>query len=174
MIDPDNELRVRVENLREVAGRGLGFDLVVDSRLGASARWSEWQLGVQLYSISAEAESKVRLRLCCELELSLDFSNLPPDLLLEPTVADARLDVVDFRVHRLSKLDGPVIRKVGRSLRGVLQDEIERRRDKLTERTNREIDRHRDTLRVSPRDMVARGFGRLLRRFGERRDEGAS
>ena len=42
--------------------KGPAFDLVVDAHLFASGRWSEWRQGVQLFSVSAEAEA--RLRLC--------------------------------------------------------------------------------------------------------------
>ena len=42
------------------------------------------------------------------------------------------------------------------------------------ERINREIDKHRDALRLTLRDLFARGVDRLLQRLGEREAEGAS
>jgi len=149
LIDPPNELDIRVENSRTVVGKGIGFDLVVTARLGAIGRWSEWQLGVQIYSISAEAEAKVQLRLACEVGLSLDLSGLPVAVLLEPNVSDAHLELVDFRLNRISKLDGPLARELGRGLRDVLRKEIARRRSKLVTRINAQIDKNRDKLRFS-------------------------
>ena len=38
------------------------------------------------------------------------LSSFPIAVSLDPTVTEARLDLVDFRLNRISKLDGPVVR----------------------------------------------------------------
>ena len=149
LIEPEKELKIRLENLRTEPGTDATFELLVASRLGAFARWAEWQRGIQLYSISADAEARVQLRMRCQLRLSLDPVTFPPELAIHPRVTDAELDLVDFRVIRLSKLDGPLVKQIGDGLHGALQREIDRRSPKLVTRINAVIEKHRDELRFS-------------------------
>jgi hypothetical protein len=44
----------------------------------------------------------------------------------------------------------------------VLQDELDRRRPQLVQRINRALEKHRDDLRLSPNELVARSLGRLF------------
>ena len=57
-----------------------------------------------------------------------DLSRLPPDLILRPTVTQADLQLVDFRLQRISDVGGPIAKELGDSLEDVLQDEINDRR----------------------------------------------
>lgn len=151
LIDPEKELSVQLESLRAEPGADATFDLLVASRIGAFARWAEWQRGIQLYSISADAEARLQLRMRCQLSLDLDPVSFPPELTLRPRVTDAKVELADFRVIRLSKLDGPLVKEIGAGLRGALQREIDRRSPQLVARINAVIDRHRDDMRLSLR-----------------------
>jgi hypothetical protein len=164
LANPQRDFDVQLRNLRTVPGTGVGFDLVVDSRLGTSARWSEWQRGVQLYSVSAEADAKVRLTMRCELGLAFELTDFPPDMILEPSVTDANLQLLELRVHRVSKLSGPLVKQLGRALRDVLQQELDRRRTKLVTKINDEIQDNREALKISLRDLPGRGFDAIWKR----------
>jgi hypothetical protein len=167
LVNPDRELLARVENVRSVPGKGACFDLLVESPLAASGRWSEWQQGVQLFSVSAEAYARVRLRVACAVGISFQLKGTAPKLSLDPEVIDAQLELTDFRLHRISDFDGPAVHKLGHALRGVLQDEIADRRAKLVTRMNSQIDKHRDVLTVSPDDLVKQGLGQIWQRAAE-------
>jgi hypothetical protein len=80
---------------------------------------------------------------------------------LEPTVVDATLELIDFDLHRISKLGGPLAHELGRGLRDVLQNEFNDRRARLVTRMNGQIEKHRDKLRISPRDLLQKGLDRL-------------
>ncbi len=154
LIDPDRNLKVLIANIRESDEGRAAFDLTVHAQLGAFGRLSEWRRDVQLYSIGVDAEARVVLRLSCEAGFDFDFSNLPPDLLIEPVVTDAHLSLQEFRLLRVSNLSGPLIRELGKSLRGVLQEEIDKRRVKLVAKLNRQIDKRRDRLRLSLYELL--------------------
>jgi hypothetical protein len=168
LIKPQQELQIRLENLREIPGKGAGFDLVLETPLGAAARWSEWRLDVQLYSISAEADAKIRLRMQCELGMSVALAGFSPRVQLEPRITDANLQLIDFRLHRISKLDGPVVKELGRALRTVLREELERRNDKLVARINRAIEKNQHKLQLSAQDLVGKPLGRILEKSAAR------
>jgi hypothetical protein len=72
LIDPHRDLHLAFKNLRRAGHDRTAFELIIDAKLGATGRLSEWNRGVQLYSFHADAEATVRLQLSCELSLGLD------------------------------------------------------------------------------------------------------
>jgi hypothetical protein len=164
-IDPESAFKIEVENARNVPGQGIGFDLIVVARLGADGRLSEWQRGLQLYSLSAEAEATVRLRMSCIVGMALDVSSFPMAVALEPVITDAQLELIDFRLKRISKLRGSVAHELGRALRDVLRREVARRSDRLVKRINEQINENRDELRFSLNGILP-GVDELWKDFG--------
>jgi hypothetical protein len=164
LVKPEETLAIQISNVTDLPGKGVGFDLAIDARIAAQARWAEWGLGVQLYNVGAEAEARVRIDMKCELDLSFDMTTFPPALALKPQVADAKLQLIDFRVHRISKLDGPVVKQIGPALHGVLEDEINDRKSKLISEINRAIAKREDDLRLSFQELLAKNLGRLYQR----------
>ena len=164
LIDPDRELLLRIENVRAIPGRGANLDLIVDSHLAASGRWSEWRQGIQLFSFSADATARVRMRVACQIGIAFNFANSVPQLRLSPTVTDADLQLTDFRLHRISNFDGPVIHQLGHALQDVLQDELDDRRGKLVTRINSQIAKHQSVLQLSPGDLMNQGLNQVWQR----------
>ena len=157
LIDPAEQFDLRIENIRPAEQGRVAFEIAVDAKLGLFARLSEWQYGVQLISLSTDAEAVVRMRLTCEASLKVDFKEFIPDLLIEPEITAADLTLVRFDLHRVSNLHGPGVEQLGRSLHDVLQGEINDRRPKLVAQANRQIERNRDKLRLSVRTLGGNG-----------------
>jgi hypothetical protein len=161
LINPAEEFDIRIENMVVTPQGKTAFDVVIDARLGVWGRLSKYVRDVQLLSISAEADARVRMQVRCEMSLRLDGSKFPPDVLLEPHVVSAQLTLIDFRLIRISDLDGPLVREFGEELHDILQDEITHRQTKLVDRINRQIEKHRDDLRLSVSDMASSGLQQL-------------
>jgi hypothetical protein len=161
LIDPDQEFQIQIENMAATPEGKTAFDVVIDARLGVWGRLSEYALDVQLLSISAEADARVRLRVSCEMSLRFDVTRLPPDVILEPHVVDAKLILIDFDLVRISDLSGPVVREFGEELHDILQDEIADRQAKLVARINRQLKKHEDDLRLSVADLLTSGLNRV-------------
>jgi hypothetical protein len=162
LIDPEHSLQIRFTDARQTANQATQVDLIIDAQIGATGRLSEWNRGVQLYSFSADADAQVRLQVSCEMGLKFDATKLPPDVLLAPKVIDAKLELLAFRLNRISQADGPLVRELGERLHGDLNREIEERRTKLVEKLNRAIEKNRDHLRLSVHDLVSSGWERFL------------
>ena len=165
LIDPDQQFDLRIENIREAEKGRIAFEIAIDAKLGLFARLSEWQHGVQLISVSTDAEAVVQLRMTCEASMKLDFEQFVPDLVVEPEITAADLTLMHFDLQRVSNLQGPGVEQLGRSLRDVLQDEINHRRPRLVAQANRQIERNRDKLRFSIRNLAGDGWekaGHLL------------
>ncbi len=162
LIDPEHQLVIQTDHLRQTADQRVAFDLTVDAKLALTGRLSEWLHGVQLYSFSAEADATVRLALTCEARLTFDTEKFPPDIVFVPRVTAAQLDLRDFNLHSISDADGPLVRKLGDSLHDVLQDEINERRGKLVEKINRAIEKQSSKLRLSLHDLTVGGWSKIV------------
>lgn len=168
LIDPEQQFDLRIESIRPVDKGRVAFEIAIDARLGLFARLSEWQHGVQLISLGIDAEAIVQMRMTCEARMRLDFEHFVPDLIIEPEVTSADLTLVHFDLHRVSNLHGPGVEQLGRSLHGVLQDEINDRRPKLVAQANRQIEKNQDKLRFSVRSLADDGWekaGQLIERL---------
>lgn len=157
LVDPDHHLKIVLRDLQPQREGPVTFDLVIDAKLGAFGRLSEWRYDVQLYSFGANAEATVRLTLDCELGFAWKFTHFPPDLMLAPIVHDAQLELRDFRLIRVSDLSGPLIKKLGRSLHDDLQREVDAREGKLVRRINEQISKEQDRLRFSMYEIMPWG-----------------
>ena len=91
----------------------------------------------------------------------LDASHLPPDILLQPEVVAADMRLKQFKLKRLSKADGPVVREFGDGIEKLIRKSLEEKNKKLVSKINRQIKKNEDDLRFSLRDMVTSGL------FGE-------
>ena len=159
LVDPEQRFHVRVENVHETAEGRVEFDAWVDASLSVFGRLSQWERSVQLLSIGVDADARVRLRVHCSLGVELDPMNLPPDVVLDPVITDADLQIVDFRIRRVSDLSGPIVRPLSHQVREVLEDRIAKRRGRLIHKINRQIDKNRDDLRLSLHDVLESKWG---------------
>ncbi len=160
-IEPEKYLHVDVQNIRELPNGRVEFDLLADARLDVFARLAQWELGVQLISLSVNAEARTQFRVRCDLGLKLDPSKLPPDVLLDPMVSQAEVRLADFRVRRISQIGGSVARELGEEARDLLDKELAKQNQKLPSKINRQIDKNRDKLRLSVQDLLTSQWGGL-------------
>lgn len=152
MVEPRRNLRVAVTNLRSREQGGVALTLRIDARLDAWSRAKVYQYGVHLIALEAEGDLHVRLDVDCEIELQLTAEHGLPGIVVDPHVADARLDVVDFRLRRVSDAHGPVIRELGDGLERLVEQELTG--PKLTAKLNRAIDKKRDLLALDSGDLL--------------------
>lgn len=163
LIDPQQQFQVRVENIHDAGNGGVGFELLCTARLHIFGRLSQWVKGVQIISLGADADAQVRLRVSCQMVMRLDATKLPPDVLLRPSVSDANLEIVEFRLQQISDLHGPLVKELSSGVREVLEDEIEDRRPKLVRDLNSQIEKNQDQLRISVHDLLASRWSDLSR-----------
>lgn len=154
-INPNENLLMRIENVHD-AGKGrVAFEVSLASKVHAHGRFAQWAKGVQLYNVSADADADIRMRLWCRVGTRLDVAKFPPDVILVPEVTRANMNVTEFQLQSVSKLDGPVVKQLGKSIHKVLVDKIEEKREQLPAKINRQIAKNEDKLRLSFADFAA-------------------
>ncbi len=161
LVDPEQRFAVQVESPQAQQDGRVGFVAQVDAAIDVFGRVAQWERGVQLLSLSAEATAVVRLRIDCHVAMKLDVSRFPPDVRFEPEVTAAELQLVRFRLHRISQVQGPLVRELGSALRSFIESKIADRQDRMVQRINRRIERQKDDLRLSIHDLLASRWGDL-------------
>jgi hypothetical protein len=162
LVDPDRDFQFRLNSLRKNANGKWIVHFSVRAELRLFGRLSEWIKGVQLISVSVDAQANVTLDVMALVGSRLDFSKVPPDLFLEPRVSQAKLTVNRFRVDRVSKAGGEIAQQVGRGVRAILDDKIGRYQEKLVEKMNLSLERKRDDLKLSLSELVDSSWSDLL------------
>lgn len=161
LIEPDKDLHLEVLNLRPLPAGRVEVELAVDAKLDVFARLSQWELGVQLISLSANAQARTQFHVRCDLGLKLDPTRLPPDVILDPVVREAELRLVDFRLDRVSQVGGSLARELGQQARDLLDREVAKQNARLPEKINGQIGKRRERLRLSVQDLLTSQWGPL-------------
>ena len=151
--DPQRDLEIQLLNPRESDG-GVRFDIEAVARLRTFARYTHWRYGIKLLSVSGNADARVRLRATCDVALKFDPSRFPPDVLIVPRVREAEIRLLEFDLRRLSHLRGDLAHELGRGLRGIINDILEKRQEKLTARMNQQLAKKQEKMRLSIHDMA--------------------
>jgi hypothetical protein len=151
-VDPGEQMDIRVENLHGVAPGKIAFTLFFTSQLEGWAQTRVYNRGVHIITLTAEGNTTLRLWLDCEVALSLTPSVLLTGVTVHPVVTAARLELDDFELTRISKLDGPLVHELGKGLRHVIEEELDG--PTLVAKLNRAIDKKRDRLKFSPAELL--------------------
>ena len=158
---PD-EFTVEVKNLRRLDDGRAAFDAEFYAPLAVFGRVNQWQYGVQLISLSADADARVRLKITCAVTTRLEASKgFVPDVAFEPEVTAAQIVLEDFRLNRISQLHGPLVKEIGEEAHDFLQDEINDRNTQIVAKINKQIAKQQDKLRLSLADLASTKFGDL-------------
>lgn len=160
-IDPEENILVRIEDVREIEDGKVAFRVELKSRVNAYARLQNWRRGVRLASVSIDADADVLLSADCVLGSRLDPTHLPPDIILQPEILDATLTLRRFEVNRIGKVGGDVAEELGRGLRKILEKKIEDKRPKIVSKINTKIAKREDKLRFSVHDYFTEKFAEV-------------
>lgn len=159
LLQPNEHLPLRVENVHETDAHRLHFDLVTTAPLHVTGEIAQWERGVKLGSLSSEADAIVRFRGGIDLGVEFDTKQFPPDVVLRPQVTEAHVELAAFRLRRVGQLEGPLMKPLGQGLREVLEEKLEDTNATLVAKLNRQIAKKQDKLRLSAADWWRRKFG---------------
>lgn len=160
--DPEEQFEIKIANIRKLPDGKVGMEITTVAALEVLGRQSQWEHGIQLYSISAEADARVRLWAEVEVATHMDFTRFPPDVSLAPEVTAAKLEIPDFRMRRIGELHGPVIRSLSHATREALEEKLADDNAKLVAKLNKAIDKQEKKLKLSLADIASSKFSGLL------------
>ena len=145
-LDPNHrdELRLRTLAVRRgsetKAGHGVEVDAKLELPLVMQGRFANWRRGVQLYSIELHASAVAKVDFTARVEAVVHASTFPPHVELRPRVTRINVELASFRLHKVSNVEGSLVRPLGKLLEDVANRQLKKRREKLIEKVNRKLD----------------------------------
>jgi len=160
--DPEERFDVKLANIHQLPSGKVGLNITVIASLEVFGRQSLWEHGVQLFSISAEADARVRLWAQAEVATRMDLTRFPPDIHLDPEITAARFEIPDFRVRRIGQAAGPLVRSLSHAAREALEEKFAEDNAKLVGKLNRAIAKQQKKLKFSLADVMQSKWSGLL------------
>ena len=153
LVNPAEELQVRVENLRSIGAGKAALTLVLDGKFRGWGQARVYNRGLHLITLTTEGNTRLNIRADFEVKVSATPADLFAGIQLSPIATDVQVDLREFELTRFGELHGDLARELGRGLKRVLESELDG--PKLVAKINRAIDKKRDRLKVTP-DLLVR------------------
>jgi len=160
LVDPAQNLRVKIAGLRRVGTGRLAFQLFLSAQLDGEARYERWRRGIKMLNFKADAASTIEAALDCEVTLRSAPGAFLGDLVVEPKVNDVRLALVDIDLERVSRIDGAAAEELGDRLRHALERGLRERDDQIAAKLNEAVRNNPDRLRISSARLLATGWAK--------------
>lgn len=160
LIDPEEKFAARVLRMEELPEGRVGMNLEAVARVHVFGRQSLWERGVQIFSLSAEADANVRMTAQAEVLPRIDPSKIPPDVYLQPKIVAAKLDILDFQLRRVGHADGPLVRSLSNSAREMLEEKLEDDNRELVSKLNKQLAKQEGKIKLSLADAMQSKFGK--------------
>jgi hypothetical protein len=143
--DPSRDLDVRVRDLKRVDGTRYHLSVDADAALRGEADIQQWLKGLLLVDATARADADVAVALQFDVKVEL-AGKLPPEVKVEPHVTGLKMDLKDFKLHRVTfhraglTVEG-ADSAVGEQLKGALRDLLRAAEPEVRRRANEAIAR---------------------------------
>ena len=147
LIEPDKTLAVQIENLRASDNGRVAFTLALQIKFDLWARTKIYKYGVHLIALETVGDAAIDLEIDCEIGMKFQTQQGSAGIAIDPQVTDARLDITDFHLRRISNAKGPVIRELGEELPRIIERELQG--PKLVAKINKAINKKRDRLELN-------------------------
>ena len=153
LVDPEDTFRLRVVGAMD-PDRGIQqYDIDVSARLRIQGRQQQWNYGLMLWSISAEAVADVNLHVLFDVKSEIMQSEKGARLRFLPNVRSAEVRLSNFSLRRISHLKGKPVQQFGDWFESMIQRRVSRENDKLTLRINAALQKQPERLEI-PLDIA--------------------
>ena len=154
VVDPAKNLHVVFNRLETLPDSRIAFEVTVECPLDVFGRMSHWARGVQIVSISANADATCRLTIDGTVQFQMNLLKLPPDIMIKPHVDHAHIELTSYRVRRISQVGGDFAKVLGNSLRGVVDEKLDDMNSKLADKINKQFEKNSHRLAFSTQDWL--------------------
>jgi hypothetical protein len=158
--NPDERLHVEITELVWRNGR-LAYTVNLMADVRGDARWERWRRGFKMLNAHVVADATVAVQLSGEVRFEFLTGADFPGVAVEPRFTALDIQLREFDLQQVSKLDGIAAHELGEGMKPQLQRELNRREEKIVAKLNRSLEKRYDQLRFSPQAFVASGWSKL-------------
>lgn len=147
--EPEKELKLQVLRLDPIGPTEIRTEVRIEAPLELFARASQYRWDLQMWSLSLQARARVRLDLVTRIRVQSIPTEVPPAIRIDPHVESASATLTEWRVERISQIQGPMAEALGESLERLIEQKIAESNERLAEKINRAIAKKSDGFRFS-------------------------
>lgn len=145
---------IQIDSARRVLREDGQDSWRINANLSTPAKFKirieRWNLDVQWYSVQVTGTLQIDCEVTADMAARPDYTEVPPALQLDLKVSQAQLELRHLNVDRISKLGGDPAEELGELAEDTLiRLWLAKENQRLADRLNRTIERHRDDLRWS-------------------------
>ncbi len=166
VVDPQHQLQVRVGNLKDAGFQKATMSVFVDAKLHVDARLEQWKDGLKLYTVTTDAEARIETRLDWEVAWHWAPGKLLGDFVVEPKVTAADIELVEFDLKKVSKIEGWAAHELGEGCKHTLAKKLRDQAPRLVDKLNQAIQKKPDRLHFSPDKAIDKSLSQIQSLLG--------
>lgn len=148
LVDPENTFTLRAMQLPDPDEETRRYEIHTSAKLQVNGRQQQWNYGVMLWSISADAMVDLSLHAVLDVKSEVVTTDKGARLRFLPTVTQATAKMENFRLQRISHLKGTVVQGHGEVIEELIQLRLRRENKVLSARINKAIQKKPDRLEI--------------------------
>lgn len=148
LVDPEKFFKINVTQLPDPQDGTKRYDIVVSARLNVTGQQQQWNLGVMLWSISADAMADLTFRTTVDTTAGIVATDKGSMLRFQPTVKTASVHLDHFRLNRVSHVKGTIARQYGEVVEELIELRIKKENKTLAAKINKAIAKKQDDLQI--------------------------
>ncbi len=148
LVEPEKFFKIKVTQLPDPHDGTKRYDIVVSARLNVTGQQQQWNLGVMLWSISADAMADLTFRTTVDTTAGIVATDKGSMLRFQPTVKTASVHLDHFRLNRVSHVKGTIARQYGEVVEELIELRIKKENKSLAAKINKAIAKKQDDLQI--------------------------
>jgi hypothetical protein len=148
LVDPENTFQISAVRLADPREGTQRYEVRISTRLKVTGRQQQWNYGLRLWSISAEAAADVSLRVVFDVTSKVLKTHDGTRLRFQPNVTQAVATLDSFDLRRISHAKGSAVREFGDWLEKLIQRRVARENKELAARINKAIQKEPERLEI--------------------------
>ena len=148
LVDPENTFTLRAIQWPDPDEQTQRYEILTSAKLQVNGRQQQWNYGVMLWSISADAMVDLSLHAVLDVKSEVVTTDKGTRLRFVPTVTQATAKMEKFRLQRISHLKGTVVQAHGEVIEELIQLRLRQENKDLAARINKAIQKKPERLSI--------------------------
>ena len=148
LVEPEKTFSLKATQLPDPNDDTQRYEVNVSARLRVRGRQQQWNYGVMLWSISAEATADISLYASFDVKSQLVTTDKGSRLRVVPNVTHASAKLDGFKLHRISHAKGTSVQGYGELFEELIQLRLKKENKDLAARINKAIQKKPDRLEI--------------------------
>ncbi len=148
LVEPETLFTLKATQLPDPDEKSQRYEVRVSSRLFVRGQQQQWNYGVMLWSVSADATADISLQATIDVRTDVVTTEKGSRLRFVPNVTQASANLDNFKLHRISHARGTSVKGIGELVEELIQLRIRKENKDLAARINKAIQKKPERLEI--------------------------